>query len=202
MPMGWYDDISKNYMTRSRLHRNKLGSNQFRTRTRPRRRGIKIGKHWVAIFFLATLMWLLIIGKLFGMWNDFMGGYRPANLVSPLAFTVNVMTADAHTQVEIVTPQQKEIIDFIKQTFGDDAPKAFQLLGCENSSLNPHAVNTAGNFPKGSRDLGIFQVNEYWQGVNAKFLLDYKINVMIAKKIFDDDGGSFKMWSCGRRLSI
>lgn len=185
-------------MTRSRLHRNKLGSNQYKIR----RKGDPIAKHWLAIFFLAILMWFLLIGKVSEMWNDFMGGYRPANLVSPLSLTVNVETADAHTKVTITTPEQKDIADFVKQTFGDDAPKAFELLSCENSSLNPNAVNTAGNFPPGSRDLGTFQINEYWQGVNAKFLTDYKINTMIAKKIYDDSGHSFKMWSCGRRLGI
>lgn len=98
--------------------------------------------------------------------------------------------------IENPTKDQQTISDYIKEVFGKDADRAFKLLECENRSLNPNAVNTAGNTPAGSRDIGVFQINEYWQGVNGKFLFNPKINVQIAYQIFKDSGYSFKMWAC------
>lgn len=100
-------------------------------------------------------------------------------------------------------PEREEIASYIKEVFGVHADKAFQVLSCENASLNPEAVNTAGNYPEGSRDIGVFQINEYWQGVsNSHFLFDWKINVLMAYNIFSRDGYSFKLWSCGKKLGI
>lgn len=100
-------------------------------------------------------------------------------------------------------PDREEIAAYIKEVFGVHADKAFQVLSCENASLNPEAVNTAGNSPEGARDIGVFQINEYWQGVsNSAFLFDYKINVLMAYNIFSRDGYSFKLWTCGRKYGI
>lgn len=106
-----------------------------------------------------------------------------------------------HTPIPTALPN-KEIADIIKEVFKEDSDKAFKLLSCENASLNPKAINTAGNKPKGSKDVGVFQINEYWQGVNSKFLLDPEINTRIAYKIFEDNGNSFERWTCGRKLGI
>ena len=103
--------------------------------------------------------------------------------------------------VKVVEPNQ-EIRELVKEVFGKHADKAFKVLSCENASLNPKAINTAGNTPKGSRDIGIFQISEYWQEANAKFLFDPRTNVTIAWQIYKDSGYTFKMWSCGKRLGI
>ncbi len=161
----------------------------------PRFLGLRLNQ-WISIVLLLLIL-VAVLNVL--LWIE---AQRPVKLVDPRPLTVNVYTEDRDIKVEVKTPEQQEIADFIRATFGKDADKAFQVLSCENASLNPDAVNTAGNFPAGSRDIGVFQVNSYWQDVNPKFLFDYKINVMIAKKIFDDSGRSFKMWSCGKRLGI
>ncbi len=96
----------------------------------------------------------------------------------------------------------KPVYEQIESVFGSDTPKAMKLLSCENHALNPDAVNTAGNYPKGSRDIGVFQINEYWQKVNAKFLFDPQINIEIAHKIYTDSGNNFKLWTCGRKFNI
>lgn len=101
------------------------------------------------------------------------------------------------------TPDPKqEIRDYVKEVFGKDADKAFKVLSCENNALNPKAVNTAGNFPEGSRDIGIFQINEYWQDVNPKFLFNWKTNIHLAHQIYTDSGNSFHLWTCGRKLGV
>lgn len=104
--------------------------------------------------------------------------------------------------IEIKTTEQQQIAEHIKEVFGEDADKAFKVLSCENKALRPDAVNTTGNSPAGSRDIGVFQINEYWQKVNGRFLFNPKVNVEIAYQIFKESGNSFKMWSCGKRFEV
>lgn len=87
--------------------------------------------------------------------------------------------------------------------YGDRAMKLLTGKGCqENPSLNPKAINVNKDLV-GSKDFGVFQINNYWQGVtNTKFLLDPHINIRLAYKIFVDSGYSFKMWTCGKYHNI
>lgn len=101
-----------------------------------------------------------------------------------------------------IDEEKEKIKEMIKARFGEHYDKSMQLLSCENASLNPNAVNTAGNTPAGSRDIGIYQINEYWQGVHAKFLFDPETNIAIAWQIYKDSGYTFKMWTCGKKLGI
>lgn len=98
--------------------------------------------------------------------------------------------------------QYQEIDAEIKRVFGEDYDKAKKVLSCENSSLNPSAVNTAGNVPAGSRDIGVFQINEYWQATQGKFLFNWKINIQIAHQLFTENGKQFNLWTCGRKLGV
>lgn len=127
-------------------------------------------------------------------------------IISPVAAKTSGKSA---TLIDITRePQQKQKIQNpieleIKQVFGKYADKAFKLLECENRSLDPFAVN----YNEGSTDYGIFQINDYWQGIRHKgkaeqFLFDTSINIRIAWRIFEDDGYSFKLWTCGRKLGI
>lgn len=104
--------------------------------------------------------------------------------------------------IEKPTTEQQQIMAYIDEIFAEDADKAYQILGCENAALNPDAVNTAGNSPAGSRDIGVFQINEYWQKTQGKFLFNWKINVEIAHQLYEENGKSFKLWTCGRKLNI
>jgi hypothetical protein len=102
------------------------------------------------------------------------------------------------------TTEHEKIINYINETFEEDAPVAFKLLTeCgENKALNPNAVNTAGNSPVGSRDIGVFQINEYWQKTQGKFLFNWRINIEAAHQLFEENGKSFKLWTGGRRCGI
>lgn len=46
-----------------------------------------------------------------------------------------------------------------------------KLAFCE-SGLDPLAVNTTGNYPAGSRDLGLYQINDYWHNVSDDCAFD------------------------------
>lgn len=115
---------------------------------------------------------------------------EPIEIISPLP-----------TETPTPTPtlsEKDEIKAYIEEVFGEDAPEAFRLLKCENSLFNPNAVNTAGNTPKGSRDIGVFQINEHWQRTQGKFLFNWKVNIQIAHQLYMENGKSFKLWTCGR----
>jgi len=123
------------------------------------------------------------------------------------AQTTTVTTSADSSPIPTATPtptptEHDQIVGYIKQVFGSDSDKAFELLtspAChENRTLNPDAVNLNSD---GSRDYSIFQINDRWQGVQGKFLLNWKVNVLIAKQLFDESH-SFKMWVCGQRLGI
>lgn len=125
--------------------------------------------------------------------------------ISPLARLE--VTPTATPTLPTPTPQydsqQQQIIGYIKSTFGEYTERAMQLLSCENSSLNPVAINTAGNYPVGSEDIGVFQINNYWNDIgNVDLLEDPQVNVAVAWKKFKDSGYSFNQWTCGRELGI
>lgn len=122
-------------------------------------------------------------------------------IATPLPYTMIFPTVTP-TPLPDQKPDTDTIDGYIQEVFGNDADKAFTLLQCENSSHNPDTVNTAGNYPEGSRDIGVFQINEYWQDVNPKYLFNWRINVLIAKQLYDENNHTFVMWTCGRRLGI
>lgn len=163
----------------------KRGSNQFKKRER--HNAMKYAYYY--LFSVGYVFFLAFLGH----------NFIPAReLISPIVEAKEVKTTPTPTPTEAPHP----IKDKIREVFGRHADKAFKLLECENSTLNPQAVNTYGNTPAGSRDIGVFQINEYWQGVNAKFLLDPDLNVRIAWRIYTDSDYTFRMWTCGKRLGI
>lgn len=98
--------------------------------------------------------------------------------------------------------EHAEIISYIEKVFGKDAGKAIQVFTCE-SGLNPRAYNDNTSWGGVGHDYGVAQLNDHYQGVtNVSFLYDYKINILMAKQIFDRWGGNFHAWTCGRKLGL
>jgi hypothetical protein len=110
------------------------------------------------------------------------------------------------------TDLQAEIKAEIRRVFGEDYDKAMTLLQgkgsgtcAENKHLNPEAINDNTTWGGVGQDIGIFQINTHWQGFNqnsVRFLKNYKINIQVAKQIFDESGGNFSRWTCGREFKI
>ena len=142
---------------------------------------------WKSIFtillFMLTVAYMGINARLNEM----------QKIISPLAMGPQVQIKEIPVPVD--TSEKEAIVDYIKQVFGDDADKALLLLSCENRQLNP-TITSATN------DHGIFQINAYWQKIQPKFLKNPKINIEVAKQLYDENGGSFRLWSCGKRLGI
>lgn len=103
------------------------------------------------------------------------------------------------------------IEDKIRQVFKEHTWKAMLLLqgngtdgACaENKTLNPTALNDNTKWGGVGKDWGVFQINDKWQGVsNTKFLKDPDINIRMAWRLYEDNGYSFKLWTCGKVYGI
>lgn len=106
--------------------------------------------------------------------------------------------------------ERNRIVVFIRNTFGKDSDKALLLLkgnkDCpgENPSLNSNAVytNTKGKYI-GSRDRGIFQINDYFHPtMTDEMAFNYEENIKYAYRMFKNDNYTFRRWTAGRCLGI
>lgn len=191
--------INKQTKPQTKKRTNRRGSNQYQTRHR---------SNWLLLtimFLLGILLYLMLAGIFTPKDDKSLARQAEAmTIISPLPSTASpsAVTATPTPSVAQAEPTGGEAAEIVREIFGEHADKAFAVLKCENSSLNPKAVNTAGNTPAGSRDIGVFQINEYWQGVHSKFLFDARTNITMAWQIYRDSGYSFKMWTCGRNLGL
>lgn len=98
----------------------------------------------------------------------------------------------------LATPAPLDPIQsYILEVFGKDGQDAIKIAKCE-SKLNPQAVGHNSDSVQ-STDWGLFQINDHWQKIsNPSFLLDYKINTLMAKKIFDSRG-NWSAWTCATK---
>jgi hypothetical protein len=148
------------------------------------------------VFILIGLLALVLIG----------GIVRSRQFHSPVPVLRTHLVERVHAVEVPVYIAPESIEDKIRATFGEHADKAFRVLECENRGLDPKAINYNTDARK-TRDLGIFQINDYWQGIRHQgkadqFLLDPDINIQIAWILYRDSGYSFKMWTCGRNLGL
>jgi len=112
--------------------------------------------------------------------------------------TESVIVAVVDTEpvlVPLAVSEKEQIIAYIVEVFGEDAPDAFSVLHCENRGLNPQAVNHNRN---GTKDLGIFQLNTAYWGGEENF--DWKTNIDKAYMIFERAGKKFTPWTCSHRI--
>jgi len=131
-------------------------------------------------------------------------GQPARQIVHAQTTTAVAAAASMPTATPTPTPTEHDrIVGYIKQVFGSDSDKAFELLTSptchENRSLDPDAVNVNTDQ---SQDVGIFQINTKWQGVQPKFLRNWQVNILIAKQLYVDDSRSFRAWTCGKELGI
>lgn len=103
-----------------------------------------------------------------------------------------------------------EIEAYIYQVFNEYGDRAMLLLkgngvcSGENPKLNPKAVytNTKGKY-KGSRDRGIFQINDLFHPtMTDELAFNYKENIKYAYRMFKNDNYTFKRWSVGKCMGI
>lgn len=111
---------------------------------------------------------------------------------------------------------QPELQNQIRGAF-PDFPNEMINIGAEESSLRPDAINEGNPFIEefgGSpRDLGLFQINEFFQqpimrelGVTAEDLLDPEVNIAVARAIVDSRKkrglNPFQPWVGAEKLGL
>lgn len=168
--------------TKSRLkQRNKIG--QFRR---------SYWWHFAPLIYLIVSIIALYILQLL---------YTSKELIDPCngcSFNFSARAYESHEIVKevIETPktQKEQIIAYITEVFGEEAPNAFNILYCENRGLRPDAINHNRN---GSIDEGIFQINSIH---GQSDMLNWKKNIDFAYKLFKRGGWS--QWSCSHRVDI
>lgn len=126
---------------------------------------------------------------------------RADAFVSPLS-NIRMIEVEKPVEVIVAVPvdcetEKCEIMAYIVEVFGDDADDAITLLNkCENSDLNPNAVNYNNN---GTTDTGVFQINSI-HGYSQEYLFDWHNNVDVAYQIFIRSGWS--AWACSDHVGI
>lgn len=187
----------------------KVGSNQY---MKKRKTNTKL------IAFIITLIIIALVIII----NTFVKK-SPQQMISPVPVHAEERIASASAVLKVtpsatptVNPREElrnKIDAEIKEVFGKHYDKAMLLLkgngkpkAChENGGLDPDVVNKnvndAGEVT--SRDYGVFQINDKWQGVtNVAFLKDYHINIRMAWNIYQHHNYSFEAWTCGKAYKI
>ena len=98
-----------------------------------------------------------------------------------------------YTKVPVT--EKEQIVNYIYDRFGKDAPDALKVFKCE-SGLRPDAMNTNWSKTPGvasSYDYGVAQINTV-HNVDKSFLLDWHTNIDVAYKIFSEQ--SWTPWTC------
>lgn len=103
-----------------------------------------------------------------------------------------------------------DVENYIREVFGEYADKALLLLSgndqCsgENKTLDSLAVNiNNGRVAPGSRDRGIFQINDYFHPkVTDDMAFDYEQNIDYAFRMFENDNHTFIRWAAGICMGI
>jgi len=91
---------------------------------------------------------------------------------------------------------KSEVEAFITEVFGKDAEKAIEVARCE-SGLRKEVVSKPNR--NGTRDYHTFQINDvHTKRFGDGFKNDWKENVRVAKKIFDEQG--FRPWVCAKAI--
>lgn len=153
-----------------------------------------------------TLGFWLLVGTIACSWTIHLGSVQaPISAYGESVISETRIESDtsieplevpqATVSAEIITTEKEQIIAYIVEVFKEDAPDAFNVLFCENRGLNPRAVNLNKN---GTRDLGIFQLNDAYWGGEENF--DWKLNIDKAHKIFEKQG--WKPWTCSTRVNV
>ena len=110
-----------------------------------------------------------------------------------LAFQSEGRSAEEKAQKTIRSsrPTREEIEREIEAVFGEEADLFKRIAWCE-SRFDPDADNGS--------DTGVFQINRVHQ-IAPRWLRNYKINILVAKELFDRQGTLpwRSSWKCWRR---
>lgn len=164
----------------------------------------------VGLVLEIILGFFLIISKLLWRFRRWEYRFAIAFLVIMGAYSTFKFWAYAPKAQAMIAPyvvgqpltEHQQIVNYIEEVFGPDAPKAFTLLNCENHALNPLAINDNRTWGGVGQDVGVMQINTIYQGVSVRYLENWKVNIQIGYQIYQASGNHFNLWTCGKELGI
>lgn len=127
---------------------------------------------------LVVLLSTVILALIAGLYE----AKHPTVLISPLSAKEYVTVEKVIEKKVFVEPESIE--DKIRHAFPENPDLAVRVAKCE-SGLNPKAVN------KTSSARGLFQVMQSWHKIDQKWLFDPTINILVARRLYNESGGSF-----------
>lgn len=125
------------------------------------------------------------------------GAKGQSKLASPVVAQDSV-TVTA-TPEPTATPIPTDIEGYIRYKFGKHADRAFEVLSCENKTLNPNAINDNTTWGGVGIDRGYWQINNvYHPHVSDWCASDVVCSTDYAFRMFVNDNYTFVRWTCGR----
>jgi len=83
---------------------------------------------------------------------------------------------------------------------------ALRIMSKENGSADPERVSVPNKDKWKSRDYGLFQLNDHWQGNrvggDVEQFKNPETNVKIAYNIWSESGNSWRLWSTAKKLGL
>jgi len=108
-----------------------------------------------------------------------------------ISYALSVRAITEPTLFPTPTPKQKtetqQIFEEIEKVFGENAQTAKRVACCENQG-KPNCSYLDPKKKGPTDDWGIFQIHRPSHQVPVKFLVNWRINIAIAKQLFDEQG--------------
>jgi len=126
------------------------------------------------------------------------GAKGQSKLASPEVVAQESVTVTT-TLEPTVKPAPTDIKGYIEYKFGNFAPRALEVLECENKTLNPYALNDNTLWGGIGVDRGYWQINNvYHPYVSDWCASDVVCSTDYAFRMFVNDNYTFVRWTCGR----
>lgn len=143
-------------------------------------------------YLILTILFLLYMFAVINRsWN-----VEAHELYNPLLASQNLPAPTKDPEPELPA----NVVETIRWAFKDKGEKvikeAMMVAKCE-SGLKAEAYNDKNT--NGSKDSGVFQINSV-HAINPRFLKDFKVNIMVARKLYDEQG--WNPWVCARKLGL
>jgi len=99
---------------------------------------------------------------------------------------------------EIINSAPKYVVDLVKQNFPENEVENALIVCFWESSFRDRAINYNSN----SVDRWLFQINSYyhWNKYLWENIFDPKINVRVAKQVFEEAWNSWKPWVAAKKF--
>jgi len=112
------------------------------------------------------------------------------------ALSVRAITEPTPTPTPKQKTETQQIFEEIEKVFGENAGTAKRVACCENQG-KPNCSYLDPKKKGPTDDWGAFQIHRPSHQVPVRFLVNWRINIAIAKQLFDEQG--WKPWRASKK---